>query len=56
MSRMVQIKTSLAAKMSEYFGDDIWLVLAEQPHWKINLLATRHYLACRYERNAGGNS
>ena len=56
MSRMVQIKTSLVAKMREYFGDDIWKVLAEQPQWKVNLMATRHYLTCRFERNAGANS
>jgi hypothetical protein len=37
--------------MQEYFGEEIWAVLAALPQWKINQMAIREYRACRYERN-----
>ena len=49
----MQHKEKLAGRMRGYFGEDLWMTLAEQPQWKSNLLAMRQWMACRHERMAG---
>ena len=43
-------KEQLLRRLQEFFGEDMWKVLAEQPQWKINLGVMQEYRACRYER------
>ena len=48
---MVRLKKEqLLRRLQEFFGEDMWLVLSEQPQWKINLGVMQEYRACRYER------
>jgi FixJ family two-component response regulator len=52
VTRVMQHKEKLLVRMREYFGEEMWLMLAEQPQWKNNLLAMRQWMACRHERMA----
>ena len=49
-SRVMQLKGKLLIQLREFFGAEMWLVLAAQPQWRNNLSATRERMACRYAR------
>ena len=51
-SRVMQLKAKLLIQLREFFGAEMWLVLAAQPQWRNNLTATRERMACRYARSS----